>query len=78
MQLTLTYSLLLFLFTCFVEAQSSREVVVRDSLRVPERRLDAAKRSDDLARRDVRGCLLHGHDLHYLDGEQQIYRHKQS
>ncbi len=36
---------------------------------VPGRRLTAAKRTDQLGRRDVSNYLRYQHELHYLDGE---------
>ena len=34
-----------------------------------DRPLRAAKRSHEIGKRDVKGCLSHGHHLHYVDGE---------
>ena len=63
---------LLYFLIFASEVLSLNNVVVRDlgydDTMLPERRLRAAKRSNQLSTRDVEGCLRHDHDLHYLDG----------
>ena len=58
---------------------SLNNVVVRDlgydDTMMPERRLRAAKRSNQHSARDVEGCLKHDHDLHYLDGKYDFTNH---
>lgn len=44
-----------------------------DVLATPERKLRAAKRNDKLSRREVKGCLRHDHELHYLDSKQSTH-----
>lgn len=66
--------LLLLVSTLSVQGVLSvTNVAVRDSVSawqgVPERRLSAAKRNDKLGRRNVKECLRHDHELHYLDGK---------
>jgi len=45
----------------------ARDVALQD-LAVTGRGLRAAQRGEKLGRRDVKGCLRHDHQLHYLDG----------
>lgn len=69
----LFHTCLLYFFIFSNTVLSLGNVVVRDletdDALLPERRLRAAKRSQELGARDVKGCLQYDHNLHYLDGE---------
>lgn len=69
----LIHAFLLISFVWMQEVLSLASAAVGDPVSagpgVAERRLSAAKRSDKLGRRNVKGCLRHDHELHYLDGE---------
>lgn len=70
----LLFCTVLLYFLIFTnEVLSLGNVIVRglepDDTLLPERRLRAAKRGNELGARDVKGCLKYDHNLHYLDGK---------